>query len=66
MANNLDEQWLQNAASPIPGNVLQSLDRTGHRVEQQRELVSVPLKDGRQLVVPVNHIKVHYMGNGPY
>ena len=40
--------------------------RTGHQVQQRRELVPVPLKDGRQLVVPVDHVDVHYIGNGPY
>ena len=64
--NNVDEQWLRSTPSAIPDNVLQALDRTGHKVEQQRELVSVPLKDGRQLVVPVDRVKVHYVGNETY
>ena len=38
----------------------------GHQIEQQREFVPVPLKDGRQLVVPVDRVNVRYIGNGPY
>jgi hypothetical protein len=64
--DNIDEQWLRSVPPAIPENVLQALARTGHRIEQQRELVPVPLKDGRQLVVPVDRVKVHYVGDGPY
>ena len=63
---NIDEQWRRSVPPAIPDNVLQALARTGHQIEQQREFVPVPLKDGRQLVVPVDRVKVHYVGNGPY
>jgi hypothetical protein len=63
---NIDEQWLRSVPPAIPDNVLQALARTGHQIEQQREFLPVPLKDGRQLVVPVDRVKVHYVGNGPY
>ncbi len=63
---NIDEQWLRSVPPAIPENVLQALARTGHQIEQQREFVPVPLKDGRQLIVPVDRVKVHYVGNGPY
>jgi hypothetical protein len=64
--NNIDEQWLRSVPPAIPDNVLQALARTGHQIEQQREFVPVPLKDGRQLVVPVDRVNVRYIGNGPY
>jgi hypothetical protein len=64
--DNIDEQWLRSVPPAIPDNVLQALARTGHQIEQQREFVPVPLKDGRQLVMPVDRVKVHYVGNGPY
>ena len=64
--NNIDEQWLRSVPPAIPDNVLQALARTGHQIEQQREFVPVPLKDGRQLVVPVDRVNVSYVGNGPY
>jgi hypothetical protein len=64
--DNIDEQWVRSLPPAIPDNVLQALARTGHQVEQRRELVPVPLKDGRRLVVPVDRVNVHFVGNGPY
>jgi len=63
---NVDEGWLQNMPSAIPDDVLQALNRTGHQVQQRREVIPVPMKDGRRLMVPVDQVDVHYIGNGPY
>ena len=63
---NIDEQWVRSLPPAIPDNVLQALARTGHQIQQRRELVPVPMKDGRQLVVPVDRVDVHYIGDGPY
>ncbi len=65
-SEQLDERWLQNLPPPIPEKVLQALNRTGHRVRQRRELVPLPLEDGRQLVLPVDHVELYYVGNGGY
>jgi hypothetical protein len=62
----LDPQWLRSLPPAIPDDVMQALSRTGHRIDQHRELVPVPLQDGRQLVMPVDQVKVHYVGNGTY
>ena len=51
--------------TPIPQEVREALARTGHEVRQRRELVPVPLDDGRQLVMPVDEVKVHYVGYEP-
>lgn len=64
--DRIDKQWLQSIPPAIPQNVREALARTGHQIKQRRELVPVPLKDGRQLVMPVDQIDVHYVGNGPY
>jgi hypothetical protein len=63
---NIDPNWLQHLPPAIPDDVMQAFHRTGHQVQQQRELVPVPLQDGRQLVVPVDQVNVHYVGDGPY
>jgi hypothetical protein len=63
---SIDEQWLSSMPPVIPDDVLQALDRTGHRVQQRRQFVPMPLDDGRQLIVPVDQIEVHYVGNGTY
>ena len=64
--DRLDKQWMQNLPPAIPENVRKALARTGHEIKQRRELVPVPLEDGRQLVMPVDQVDVHYVGNGPY
>jgi hypothetical protein len=62
--NKVDQEWLQKLPPAVPDDVMQAFNRTGHRIEQQTELVPVRLQDGRQLVVPVDQVKVHYVGNG--
>lgn len=64
--NSLDDQWLQGISPAIPADVLQAFQRTGHQVEQRRELIPVPLKDGRRLLVPVDQVDVHYVGSKEY
>ena len=64
--DNIDEQWLRDVPPAIPEKVRQALVRTGHEIQQRRELVSAPLKDGRRLVVPVDQVEVHYVGNEAY
>jgi hypothetical protein len=64
--NNVDPQWLQSLPSAIPDDVLQAFNRTGHRVQQQRELIPVPLNDGRRMIVPVDKVDIHYTGNKTY
>lgn len=62
----VDKQWLESVLPPIPAEVREALARTGHEVKQRREVVPVPMKDGRQLVMPVDKVDVRYVGNGPY
>jgi hypothetical protein len=60
--NRLDEEWLKRMPGPIPPEVLQALKRRGHEVQQRRDLVPLRLKDGRQLVVPIDQVDVQYVG----
>ncbi len=60
--NELDRRWLENLPQAIPEDVLQALQRTGHRVDLRRRLLPVRLKDGRRAVFPVDQVDVHYVG----
>lgn len=62
----LDPSWWQGAPVPMPPEMLQALKNSGHEVEQSRQLMPVPLRDGRKLVVPVDQVDVHYVGNPEY
>ncbi|MGA2059008.1 MAG: hypothetical protein ABSG67_00900 [Thermoguttaceae bacterium] len=64
--DRMDQQWLQNLPSPIPQSVVQALQRSGYQVQRQQELMPLPLKDGRQLVVPVDKVQLQYVGNTTY
>ncbi|MGA2798218.1 MAG: hypothetical protein ABSE63_11605 [Thermoguttaceae bacterium] len=64
--NRMDQQWLQSLPSPIPPSVVQALKRSGYEVQRQQELMPMPLKDGRQLVVPVDKVQLQYVGNTTY
>lgn len=44
--------------SGIPADVRRTLERTGHRVEELRQLVPVSLQDGRQIVLPVEQYRI--------
>jgi hypothetical protein len=46
----------------IPAEVRQAFEESGHQIVQQREIVPVPMKDGRRLMVPVDHVEIHYVG----
>jgi len=63
---DVDEAWLHSLPPAIPDDVLQALSRNGYKIQQKRELVPVPMKDGRRLMVPVDQVELHYIGNGAY
>jgi hypothetical protein len=58
----VDPAWLKSAPAAVPPEVLQAFQRTGHQVQQHRELLPVSAQDGRQLFVPVDQVEVHYVG----
>ena len=58
--------WLGNLPQALPPAMLQALQQSGRRVQQSRELLPIPLEDGRRLVVPVDQIDIHYVGNRGY
>jgi hypothetical protein len=64
--DRLDEEFLDSVPSPLPEAVRQALERTGHEVRTHRDLVPVQLKDGRQLVVPIDQVDVRYDNRRAY
>lgn len=60
-SQNLTEDWLRQNRSALPDDVKQALhdlERSGHRVIHRQQLVPIPLKDGKRLVVPVEQVDV--------
>jgi hypothetical protein len=53
-----DDRLLENLPPAMPENVLQAFERTGHRVQRQRALVPMRMKDGRILLLPVEQMEI--------
>jgi hypothetical protein len=58
----LDQEMLKSIPFFIPPELRETFEESGHHVVQEREIVPVQLKDGRRLMVPVDHIQIHYVG----
>ncbi|APW61975.1 hypothetical protein [Paludisphaera borealis] len=61
----LDSQWLMNQPMPVSDRERAALERQGYALDQERELVAMPLADGRQVVVPVDQVRLRYVGSEP-
>ena len=57
---------LGKSPQALPPALLQAFEQSGRRVQQSRQLLSVPLEDGRRLVLPVDQFEIHYVGNRDY
>lgn len=62
----LDPEFFRNRPAAVPLEVERALERMGHRVQQRRDLVPLRLEDGRRLIVPVDQVEVHRVGNHDY
>lgn len=58
----LDSRWPNSLPPALPSDVMESLERLGYRVRQQRELLPIEMQDGRRLIVPVEEVQVEYVG----
>jgi hypothetical protein len=54
--------WLAAQPTAISESVRSELERRGHRVWTQRQMLSVDLSDGRQVVFPVDQVQVKLTG----
>lgn len=61
-----DADFVQSPPAALPLEVQRVLERMGARVQQQRELVPLRMQDGRRLIVPVDKVEVHPVGNRAY
>jgi hypothetical protein len=62
--DTFDSSLAKQVPDAIPLDVQQAFQRSGHQVVQQREIVPVPMNNGRRLMVPVDHVEIHYVGRG--
>jgi len=56
-------RWSESLNPSLPPEFLNALRKSGLAVEENRELVPFLLEDGRSMFVPVNHVRMKYVGN---
>jgi hypothetical protein len=57
----------QRPVSPrLPEPVLRAWERRGYQVDRSQRLVSMKLKDGRRLAVPIDEVRLRYVGDRTY
>lgn len=62
----MNDDWRSGQPAAMPREIEQALERLGHRVRQRRQLVPIPLEDGRRVMVPVDQIDVQPMTDRDY
>jgi hypothetical protein len=53
-------------AAPLPEQVVRAWERRGYQVEQSQRLVSMELKNGRRVAVPIDEVRVRFIGHRTY
>lgn len=60
--SKLDLQWLLSQPPVIREPIRKELERRGHKVELHRRFITLNLKDGRSVVMPVDQVGVKFAG----
>lgn len=55
---SLDDDWIDQKPDPIPSEVVKALERLGQTVKRQRQVIPYQLRDGRQVLVPVDDVQI--------
>jgi hypothetical protein len=56
----IDSRWLLDQPATIRASIVKELQRRGHKVEAHRQLLTVDLKDGRKVLLPVDQVDVRF------
>lgn len=61
-ADRMNEALFGPWSQSVPSEVLQMLERSGHQVVRERQLMPVDLRDGRRVVVPMDQVEIRPVG----
>lgn len=61
-AEQVDWDWVANQPSSLTPNMIRALEQQGLRVTRERQVWPIELEDGRQLILPVDQLDLHYVG----
>ena len=59
-ASGIDVRRLLEQSPAGRSAAIQALERRGHKVDLHRQLLTVDLKDGRKILVPIDQVDVHF------
>jgi len=59
-----DQKLAEQFPEAMPPEVRRAFEQSGYQIDQQREIVPVPMQDSQRLMVPVEHVQIHYVGRG--
>ena len=62
----IDEEWLMRQPPALPEHARRDLERQGYRVEQARRLVVVQTADGHRLTIPIDALRLEFVGREIY
>ena len=60
--DQIDEEWLMSQPVTVPESVLRAVERHGHKLIANRQLVPIELEGGRRAVMPVDQIEIRLAG----
>lgn len=63
MGPQADVTLLEEHPQRLPDALERSLRRQGYEVDYDRQLVDMPLEDGRRAVLPVDNVRVQFVGD---
>lgn len=59
----LDERWLTSQPSAVPAYLAQQWERQGYEVVTERKLYSVDLAGGGRVSIPIDEVKLRFVGH---
>ena len=62
-AEQLDWEWVRRQPSALSAADERALEQAGLRVTRERQLWPFDLEDGQQLILPVEQLDLHYVGD---
>jgi hypothetical protein len=54
------------STAPLPEPVVKAWERRGYQVQRSQRLVSMELQGGRRVTVPVDEVRLHFVGDRTY
>jgi len=61
-----EREWADRLPEAVPEYVRSQWERRGYQIEQSRRLISMDLEDGRRVTIPIDDVRVQFVGRQTY